>query len=163
MLAWFCRIKATCAFAVAEHYFSTTSSGHLRLQQVALCECTLNLHFAKTVKTQTIQINDRVQLKIKISFWYFLILWRPLVSIVCLCSYIIIYSGLTTKSRSATYKAASATENKWLATNFCGNHLSLCVDVLFSSGNFSGPSRLNYAYSLSILLFHLVLKSSNSV
>ncbi len=33
----------TCVFAIAEHYFSTTSSGHLWSPQVALRECTLSL------------------------------------------------------------------------------------------------------------------------
>ncbi len=52
-------------------------------------------------------INDRVQLKIKYSFLYFLILWWPPVLIVCIPAYIILYNdGLATKRRSATDKAA---------------------------------------------------------
>ncbi len=67
-------------------------------------------------------INDRVQLKIKCSFLYFLILWRPLVSIVCIHPYINRWSR---HKKLLSHRRGSATENQWLATNFGGDHLLL--------------------------------------
>ncbi len=70
-------------------------------------------------------ISDRVQLKIKCIFLYLLILWRPLVSIVCIRTYIIMYTQGSHHKKSLGYQRGSTTENQWLATNFSGNHLSL--------------------------------------
>ncbi len=72
-------------------------------------------------------INDRVQLKIKWSYLYFLILWRPLVSIVCIRTYIIMYNQRSCQKKSLSHWWGSIMENQWLAINFSGDHmLSTC-------------------------------------
>ncbi len=66
----------------------------------------------KTVKILTIQNNDRVQLREYAVFAIFLIMWRALVSIVCIHAYIVIICiiggqiQLAAKTCSATDEAA---------------------------------------------------------
>ncbi len=57
MLAWFCRIKAPCVFTVAEHYFWTTSSGHLWSPQVAGIFTQSYLRQSQVAETLTLYVH----------------------------------------------------------------------------------------------------------
>ncbi len=61
----------------------------------------------------------------KMHFLYFLILWRLLVSVLCIRTYIIMYNQWFCRKKSLSHRWGSTMENQWLATNFSGNHLSL--------------------------------------
>ncbi len=115
-------------------------------------------------------INDRVQLKIKCRFLYFLILWRPLVLIVCIRTYITIYNQcIAAKSRSATTEETPlktsrsplilvATTCRWRIDTLLYVHIKLVSPLLVVATNSSVWMYLNT--KINIYPFHFPFLSS---
>ncbi len=113
--------SAICLWTIADFVYMCVLSFRVHSYRAT---CGWKIMFCHCKDTSGV-INDQVQLKIKYSFLYFLILYRPLVLIACIRTYIIIYNQWSCHKKSLSHRRGSATENYWLATNFSGNHLPL--------------------------------------
>ncbi len=122
-----CNVESRSVWDTKRNSKGTFTQSQLWRPQVA-ATCGWKIMFDHCKDTNGL-INDRVQPKIKCIFLYLLILWLPLVSIVCIHTYIIMYNRWFLHKKSLSHWQDSAMESQWLATKVVTACL-WCVDTL---------------------------------